>query len=379
MPIFEGGIAGEIRRRKKQRKTDEAQDVMALTLEKAKARPETIEAFRSMKFEDTSKMMGVIADIQKVFSGTPEGQREKTEAAVEKSRAEDISKSISDFGPSITVGAGALSPETPPPFEPPTLTGGDKVKAAQLEVVKGAAGQGAKAAELSGRQGLKATSALDTTMSTLFDFGERQMELTEGAVRPGQFLGVFDHLIPSEANAYKQAFKGSTREAASIVGRQLIPGSRALGIAKMFEKSAAKIGDSIETSANNVAASSMNIFQSELADNIMDFDERTGKKVRIQDITIDPITGRPLSQLGRAAKTKAINALKEEFKVRMRETYIMSAFRRDPNLLQPRTRKEIMAKLPVFKSEAEAEAALAPGDHYIWNGGLMRIDEEGGA
>lgn len=226
--------------------------------------------------------------------------------------------------------------------------------------------QAGKAGELMGRQAERAAAATGTAMETMFDFGERQLELT--GTKPGDFLGIVDRLTPSQANEFKNAFEGAATESASLTARQLIPGVRAANITKIFEGSTAQLGKTVESNAANVSASMQNAFTGTLTENTLVEDEN-GNKVRIQDVTLDPETGKPLSELGFEQKTKAINRLGKEFKDRNRLSWLKEAFKRNPELLRDRSKREIFNTAPKFDTVEELEqSGLQPGEIVVVGG-----------
>ena len=195
-----------------------------------------------------------------------------------------------------------------------------------------AAGQEAKAAELAGRDALRANAAADTAFDAALAYGEKQME--SFGTRPGELFGWIDKATPSQFNEFKDAFQGATREGASLIARQLIPGVRAANITKIFEKSLSSIGKTMESNSYNHGYSLANTFANALGQNIRVATE-DGKEAPIQDVTIDKKTGRPLSQLGFQERSRAINDLKREFGNQVSQDLLERTYKRNPALLQP--------------------------------------------
>tara|TARA_Y100000310_G_scaffold258992_1_gene267545 strand:+ start:1243 stop:2460 length:1218 start_codon:yes stop_codon:yes gene_type:complete len=221
-------------------------------------------------------------------------------------------------------------------------TAEEKAERIETKGAEAAVGQEAKAAELASRDFLRASAAVDTAIDQNIKFAD--VQLKKFNLKPGAFLGAGDKLIPKQWNKFKAGFQGSGREAAALIARQLIPGVRAANITRIFSKSAPEIGNTMEGNANNAAASMANAFGNALSQNIKVFDERTGREVNIQDITIDPKTGKPLSQLGFEEKTDALNRVKQEMSDKLNDKIIERVFKVNPNLLQEDTLKRLEGK-----------------------------------
>ena len=221
------------------------------------------------------------------------------------------------------------------------LVGLDPKSKASLEVAKQAEAQGAKAGELAGRDVIRASVALDTAWDTFIDFGSKQFDNL--GLRPGQFLGLADKLTPSEYNEYKDAFMGAGKESAALVARQIIPGVRAANITEIFSKSTAQLGKTTEANANNTAASMGNAWGNAIAQNITVVTE-DGNKAKMQDITIDEKTGKPISQLPFGEKLEAVNRAKRKFQDDLEERQLSEVYKRDPRLLKPETIKRFESK-----------------------------------
>ncbi|MCP3681326.1 MAG: hypothetical protein GY861_01425 [bacterium] len=221
------------------------------------------------------------------------------------------------------------------------LVGLDPKSIAELEVAKQAQAQGAKAGELAERDVIRASAAIDTSWDTAIDFGSQQFDNL--GLRPGQFLGIVDKLTPSEYNDYKDAFIGAGKESASLIARQLIPGVRAANITEIFSKSTAQLGATMEANAANISASMGNAWGNALAQNIEVVTE-DGNKARIQDITIDEETGKPISQLPFGDKLDAVNRAKRKFQDDLQKKSIDEVYKRDPRLLKPETIKKLESK-----------------------------------
>lgn len=224
-----------------------------------------------------------------------------------------------------------------------------------------AEGQAAKAAELAGRDALRANAAADTAFDAAIAFGEKQLE--NFGLRPGELFGWVDKTTPTQWNEFKDAFQGATREGASLIARQLIPGVRAANITKIFEKSIATVGKTMESNAQNHAYSLANTFANALSQNIKVATE-SGKEAPIQDVTIDKITNRPISQLGYQEKSRAINDLKREFGIQVANDLLERTYKRNPALLEPQTVAKLVTSFPAFDSEAEGEASVPAGKMY---------------
>lgn len=218
-----------------------------------------------------------------------------------------------------------------------------KRKESNIGVDKSVAMQREKAAELSQRDFLRASAASDTSFDQALKFADKQMDLF--GVRPGEFFGALDKLTPSQLNEFKDGFLGAGREAAALIARQIIPGVRAASITEIFSQSAAKIGSTLESSANNVAASMGNAFANILSQNIDEVDSETGENVKIQDIVIDPITGKPLSKLNIQDKTRAINELKRQFANDLEDMYLIKSYKHNPDLLNPVTQVKVEKRI----------------------------------
>lgn len=121
-----------------------------------------------------------------------------------------------------------------------------------------------------------------------------------------------------------------------MVARQIIPGVRSASITNIFAKSTAEIGNTQEGNAANVSASMGNAFANALSANI-DVVMEDGTKARIQDVTIDPKTGKALSQLSYIEKGRALNDVKRAFAEQSRQDYIMRVYNKNPKLLQTET------------------------------------------
>ena len=234
--------------------------------------------------------------------------------------------------------------------------------------------QAAKAGELMSRQAGRAGAATGTAMEAMINFGTRQLELTGGRVRPGTFFGIVDKLIPSEKNEYKEAFKGAAIESAALTARQLIPGVRAARITKIFKGSTAQLGKTAESNAANVAASMQNAFTGTLTENTLVEDEQ-GNKVRIQDVAIDPQSGKTLSSLGFEQRNRAINRLGKEFKERTRMNWLKEVFKGDPRLLPEKSIKEISNLAPKFNTVEELNASNIPVGEIVIVGGQIGVKE----
>lgn len=262
-------------------------------------------------------------------------------------------------------------------FDPFT---GDQIpeSEAEIEIAKQATAQGAKAAELAGRDIFRASAALDTTFDTALNFGTEQLEKL--GTRPGQAFGFIDKLTPSQFNKFKDAYVGASREAASLVARQLIPGVRAASITKIFAESTSKLGSTIEASSENVSASMGNAYANAVSQNIDVVDEATGNKAKIQDLLIDAKTGRQISGLGFQNKTRAINDLKRNFARSLADDLNQRAFKRDPRLFKPSERRKLIEGFPSFASEAEGDKSVLPGKLYtvIGNDGKLQVLESDG-
>jgi hypothetical protein len=211
---------------------------------------------------------------------------------------------------------------------------------AEVGVEKEVASQKGKAGELAERDFLRASAAVDTAFDQVLAFDEEQF--TKYGVKPGDYLGLFAKLTPSQKNQFKAAAVGAGRESAALIARQIIPGVRAANITKIFAKSSAEIGNTQEGNAANVSASMGNAFANAISANI-DVVTENGKKVRIQDVTIDPKTGKTLSQLPYEEKSRAINDIKRKFAEDSRQDYINRVYKRNPSLLKPETVARIKA------------------------------------
>lgn len=235
----------------------------------------------------------------------------------------------------------------------------------RIDAQKGAMAQGAKDAELAGRDVIRASAAVDTAFDEHLSFAKRQKELF--GTRAGDAFGIIDKLTPSQMNEFKDSFVGASREAASLVARQLIPGVRAASITKIFAESTAKMGATLEGSAENVSASMGNAFANAIAQNIEVVTE-DGNTARIQDVTVDPNTNKPISQLPFQEKMKAVNDIKRGMREQMADDYLTRVIKEDPTLLKPETIKKFASGLPKFDSVMKGESTIAPGKLFVVKG-----------
>lgn len=213
---------------------------------------------------------------------------------------------------------------------------------AEVQVEKEAATQLAKAGELAERDFLRANAAVDTAFDQVLAFDDEMFRKYD--IKPGDYFGLVAKMTPQQLNQFKAAAVGAGKESAALIARQIIPGVRAANITEIFAKSSAEIGNTQEGNAANVSASMGNAFANALSANI-DVVMEDGTKARIQDVTIDPVTGKPLSQLTYLEKSRAINDIKREFAEQNRKDYIMRVYNKNPNLLQAETIVDIKSEL----------------------------------
>jgi len=354
-------ILDSIRSRGQRRKMEEFRDRILLQMKDAGADEETLKLASGMRGKDPASLMAAMDKavdiVSKIRNQTPEGQERtfgstiagriirdsQSPGGIERLQTENpFGVKASKEGVSVDIPA---SPEA-------------MQKEAEATAYKEAASQSAKAAELAERDVFRAGAAVDTAFDQAISFGEKQME--NYGLRPGQLFGLVDKATPSEWNEFKDAFTGATREGASLIARQLIPGVRAANITKLFEKSISTLGKTMESNAVNSGASMGNAFANALSQNIR-VETEDGKKINIQDATIDKVTGRPISKLGFKEKTRAINDLKREFAKELERDLMERTYKRNPSLLQPSTVAKMVLEFPSFTSEEEGQKALPPG------------------
>jgi hypothetical protein len=172
-------------------------------------------------------------------------------------------------------------------------------------------------------------------------------------------------------NQFKEAYEGSAREASALVARNLIPGVRGVNITEVFQKSVAQPGSTMEGSANNISYTMQNNFAAAIANDMQVIDEKTGKKISIQEVIIDEKTGKKMSELSIDEKKKALDRIKRKFGEELRMFYLGQAYVRNPKLLQRKTVEEIKSKARKFNSVEELEqAGVEPGTVVNINGRL---------
>lgn len=236
------------------------------------------------------------------------------------------------------------------------------------KVASQVAAQKGKAQEQLERDYLRVQSVVDTTMDGMFDFGEEQLEKV--GTTPGAYLGIIDKMTPKQWNRYKAAVEGSGREASGTVGRFLIPGARGASLTTIFAKSTAEVGNTIEGNASNIAFTKGNLLAAAISTNIMDIDSE-GKIRPIQDIIIDPVTGKKMSELPNKDKVRVMNEMKHKF-IRETERHIETqAFLRNPKLLQNSTIVNLTKNAPVFNSPDDVKKAVRSG--IIMPGTLVKL------
>jgi hypothetical protein len=225
-----------------------------------------------------------------------------------------------------------------------------------------------KMAEQTSRDYFRTQGALDTTFDAALNFSDVQYK--KFGLKPGDFLGLADKLTPTQWNEFKDAYEGSSREAAALVARLIIPQSRAIQMVEVFAKSVSKVGSTMEANAQNLAYSMQNGFSNAIANNMVVVDEN-GQSVNINDTIIDKKTGKPLSQLGTVDKTRAINQIKREFGDNLSTFYLTQAYVKNPKLLKKETIADLKRKAPKFKTIEEVEASdVLPGFPVVVNGKL---------
>lgn len=228
--------------------------------------------------------------------------------------------------------------------------------------------QGMKMAEQTSRDYYRTTGALDTTFDAALQFSDEQYK--KWGLKPGDFLGLADRLTPSQLNEFKDAYTGSTREAAALVARLIIPQSRAIQMVDVFSKSVSKIGSTMEANAQNIAFSMQNGLSNAIANNMTVTDDN-GQKVNIQDTLIDKRTGKALSQLGAEDKRRAINEMKRDFGQELSTFYLAQAYVKNPKLLQKKSIAELRSKAVKFNNIEEMEKSnVKPGFPVLINGRL---------
>ena len=250
-----------------------------------------------------------------------------------------------------------------------TLSMQEEIRA-RIQSDKEVTSEQAKHAQEMGRDYLRATGALDTTYDYVFKFNQEQHE--KFGVKPGQFFGLIDKMTPEQWNQYKTAAEASSKEAASLVGRLLIPAVRGAYITEIFAGSTATVGNTIEANATNLGETASNNLVAALSSNIMVVDDATGKIVPIQTVTIDEKTGKPLSQLNLRDKTRAMNEIKRKQGEMTRQFHLTQAYDRNPELLDSETVKELVDGAPKFKNEDAVWEALKTGKVYY--GALVNVD-----
>lgn len=85
MPLFEGGILGELKRRKKQREVDTVRDSFVAKMAQMGAKEETLDLISKIKAESPEKLTSAIKDIQDIVSKSPLGQEEEMARKVKES------------------------------------------------------------------------------------------------------------------------------------------------------------------------------------------------------------------------------------------------------------------------------------------------------
>ena len=241
----------------------------------------------------------------------------------------------------------------------------NKAKVAQKGAVA-AGSQKAKAQELLERDYLRVNATSDTSFDAVFEYNIEQWD--KFGLKPGQYLGVPDKMLPKQWNTYKAAAEGAGIESSATTGRFLIPGARGVSLTTTFAKSASEIGNTVEGNAANTAFTKGNLFAGALSANIMDIDH-DGNPIPMQDATfvlgterIDPetgrVTGKKLSELPLNERIIAINAIKQKFVREQERHYLTQAFIRQPELLQNETVVKLTKNAPVFETAADVLEAV---------------------
>lgn len=343
------GLLERIAGNRQKRKHDEFRDNMIAGMVKSGMSEEDAEVLSSVKGKDPSSLMSALnsgaAMLTRIREASEKGIAQKAkdaaDAAAEKLEATEAVKRL----PVITEAASVVAKEK-----------------SEITAAGGAKLQELKAQELSKRSGDRAETALNTSFDAVLNFDDEQF--TRHGLKPGNLFGLTAFLTPSQLNRYKDAASAASVESAAIVGRQIIPAARGVNMVGVFKKSSAQLGKTIETNASNVAFTNANLFAGALTDNIMEFDVRDNKNKPIQDIIIDPRTGRTLSNSTKRRRVAVINKLKNDFRRTTQDLYEMAAFKRNPNLLEEGTRNKIITGLPRFKNSDEGQDSIEPGEKF---------------
>jgi len=260
----------------------------------------------------------------------------------------------------ISRGQSPIGVNVPTNYSPEASLGlkEDPNTIAQREVQKSAATadiqkdkEVASQQEKKGAELAATTGQLLTVGETSFDqhlkFAKEQYKNL--GVKPGDLFGLIDKLTPDQANEYKSAFNSAKNEAAALVGRTLIPGVRGAMITEIFASATAKVGNTLETSANNIAETSRNAVGTALHNNIrLAMEDGTYKP--ILQIVKDPKTGKVIGSINDFfERNEAINRFAKKFEKETRIKYLQRVQEEAPELLKKNTAKKIAASKKELK------------------------------